>query len=152
MNLSHDALAVRCGRLAHVDQALVAFAWLVLCFDSLQLLQAMAEELPGLHRLNVSECRLLEDRSFQALGESCSRLLGLIARGVSQLTVSGLLSIATGCPALRMLDISRCARVTNDGVRVIAEHCGFVGLDVKAFQFFLSTGVARVCELVVIST
>jgi len=87
---------------------------------------AIARYLPNLTSLRVDFCYHLSDAALFGLAK-CSNLTHL-AIGTDEITDSGIIALAKGCPQLTQLDIRGCAgfalqNVSNAAVLAVTEWC-----------------------------
>ena len=81
---------------------------------------ASACPLSQLESLSLSDRRwLISDRSLLLVGRSCSRLQELSLFGVCAVTEEAMTSIALGCRALSVLDLTNCEVIGPSGLRNI---------------------------------
>ncbi|KNC99528.1 uncharacterized protein SPPG_04919 [Spizellomyces punctatus DAOM BR117] len=76
--------------------------------------KVIAEHCPRLQSLVMSKCRIT-DEGFEAIGQRCSRLHTLYAGFLSGdgPSNSGISSVLGGCKELKLLDISRCEKISD---------------------------------------
>ncbi len=96
-------------------------SWCPLITD--QGLEALAEHAKTITSLNLSSCREVTDSGVQKLVQEL-KLQFLVLRGCVKLTDGTLFEIADSARwTIQSLDISRCEKITDTGIKAIAEYC-----------------------------
>jgi|GEM_PF-5638831 hypothetical protein len=76
---------------------------------------------PSIRILNLRGCPL-EDSSIEIAAKRCRSLTHLYL-AYSSITDKSLQSLAANTPKLKVLDLSRCTKLTDDGVQKIVQFC-----------------------------
>jgi hypothetical protein len=76
----------------------------------------LEEKLPAMCSVNLSDCKVLTDKSFTLLFKQCSNLQVVIVSGCTQLTDASIKVLTESCPLLSYLDISSCQVADRDKV------------------------------------
>jgi hypothetical protein len=132
-------------------------------------LMTIANGLPQLQSLDISECWWITDAGIIALATGCTQLQSLDIRGCHSITDEGIRAVATGCtqlqslnisgtfikitdagitavaggcPQLRSLNISYCGNITDAGIRALATGCSQLqSLDIYDCQKITDAGI-----------
>ena len=83
---------------------------------------SIANVLPQLQSLNISECGNITDAGIIALANGLPQLQFLNISGCYNITDAGIIALAKGLPQLQSLNISRCSggNITDAGIRALA--------------------------------
>ena len=87
--------------------------------DDAQLV-SIANGLPQLQSLDISDCGNITDAGITALANGLPQLQSLNIYGCNKITGAGITALANGCPQLQSLNISGCGNITNEGIRALA--------------------------------
>jgi hypothetical protein len=99
----------------------------------------------GLRSLSIDGCMRIDENGVGALAPARS-LRELRACGVPGVTDRSLGALASACPALRVLDISDCGRVTEAGVRALSRMRSLRVLSVAGLSRIDDAAVEKLTE------
>jgi hypothetical protein len=121
-------------------------SWCPLITD--RALEALAENAKTITSLNLSSCRELTDNGVQRLIPEL-KLQFLVLRGCVKLTDGTLFEIAdSGRWTIQSLDLSYCEKITDTGIKAIAEYCQELKkLKITSCQFLSGLSVMYLAKL-----
>jgi hypothetical protein len=86
-------------------------------------LMTIANGLPQLQSLNISDCYRITDEGIRAVATGLPQLQSLNISGCDHITDAGIRAVATGLPQLQFLSISFCGNITDEGITALANGC-----------------------------
>jgi len=121
-------------------------SWCPLITD--RALEALAENAKTITSLNLSSCRELTDSGVQRLIPEL-KLQFLVLRGCVKLTDGTLFEIAdSGRWTIQSLDLSYCEKITDTGIKAIAEYCQELKkLEIISCQFLSGLSIRHLARL-----
>ena len=81
---------------------------------------ALANGLPQLQSLDISNCDKITDDGITALANGCPQLQSLNIIECRNITDEGITALARGLPQLQSLNICCCDKITDEGIRTLA--------------------------------
>jgi F-box/leucine-rich repeat protein 2/20 len=72
-----------------------------------------------LEQLDLRQCRLLNDESFDGIPQNCFKIRSLFLSGQKELTDKTMSNILRHCTALRNLIINSCENITDESIRIL---------------------------------
>ncbi|KAL7417064.1 hypothetical protein BDY24DRAFT_376505 [Mrakia frigida] len=79
--------------------------------------------MPELVALDLTNVKLVTDRTVGSLARGCPRLQGLNLSGCRLVTDEGVVSVAEGCRLLRRIKLVKCDLITDASIVALARSC-----------------------------
>ena len=108
-------------------------------------LMTIANGLPQLQSLNISDSDYITDAGIRAVATGCTQLLYLDISCCRNITDEGIEAVATGCPQLQSLNIGGY-NITDAGIRALASGLHQLQSLVMHFYYITDAGITALAN------
>lgn len=111
------------------------------------LIISIAEFLPSLTSIILTNCHAITDPGLTAIAQKCPNLISICLNEGERLTDIGLIALAKSCPGLTSLNLAFCSKLTDAGVIVLAKSCpGLTALCLNGCKMLTDNGLIALAQ------